>query len=202
MKIYKQETKFSCGIACLRSIFNNYGNNFSEKDIWENTNSFLLDNGGLKNIIMCLGVTALKFGFDVTYIGYNPILINNNISEDLKESLKEKSKTNFELGKFYVDETLKFLELNGKIKINKLNINELKKIIDSNKFVLVEIKPSFINKKASLSMHHKIILIGYTKKGFKFLDPSDAKEHIVDFDTFLLAFYAAVPELLVIKMKK
>jgi len=198
MKIFKQETKFSCGIACLRSIFNNYGNNFSEKDIWDKHESILL-NGNIRNPILNLGVTALKFGFNVSYIGFNPILTNNNKYKDLKKSFKEKSERFKDFGKSYVEEAVKFLELKGKIRFEKFNLEKIKKIIDKNGFVLVEIKPSFINKKSSLSMNHKIIIIGYNKKGFKVLDPSDAKEHFIDFDTFLLAFYAAIPELLIIK---
>ena len=198
MKIYKQESKFSCGIACLRSIINNYGNNFSEKDIWDKHESISI-NGNIRNPILNLGVTALKFGFDVTYIGFNPILTNNNKYKDLKKSFKEKSERFRDFGKFYVDEAVKFLELNGKIKFEKFNLEKIKKIVDKNGFVLVEIKPSFINKKASLSMNHKIILIGHNKKGFICLDPHDAKKRLIDFDTFLIAFYAAVPELIIIK---
>ncbi len=202
LKMFKQETDKSCGVACLRSILNYYENNFSEKDIWVKHNPFQSKNGGILNPIMNLGVTALKFGFDVTYIGYNPIITNNNSSDDLKKSLEEKSKTCFDYGKFYVDETLKFLELKGKLKIDKLNIEKIKKIIDENKFVLVEIKPAFVNKRGSINMNHKVIIIGYTKKGFKILDPSDAKEYFWDFDTFLLAFYAAIPELLIIEPRR
>ncbi len=202
MKIFKQETDKSCGVACLRSILNHYGNNFSEKDIWDKHNPFQTKSEGIRNPILNLGVTALKFGFDVTYIGYNPIITNNNPSDDLKKSLQEKSKTYFDYGKFYVDEALKFLELKGKLKIDKLNIEKIKKIIDENKFALVEIKPAFINKNGSINMNHKVIIVGYTKKGFKILNPSDAKEHLWDFDTFLLAFYAATPELLIIKRKE
>lgn len=200
MKIFKQETKFSCGIACLRSIFNDYGNNFSEKDIWDKHESILL-NGNIRNPILNLGVTALKFGFNVTYVGFNPILTNNNKYKDLKKSFKEKSERFKDFGKSYVEEAVRFLELNGKIKFEKFNLEKIKRIIDQNGFVLVEIKPGFMNKKASLSMNHKIILIGYNKKGFIYLDPHNAKKNIVDFDTFLLAFYAAVPELLIIKPK-
>jgi len=203
MKIYKQETNKSCGVACLRSILNHFGNNFSEKDIWTIHKPFQPKNGGILNPIMNLGVTALKFGFDVTYIGYNPIITNGNNSDDLKKSLEEKSKTYFDYGKFYVDEALQFLELGGKLKIEKLNIEKLKKLIDENKFVLIEIKPAFINKRSvSINMNHKVIVIGYTKKGFRILNPSDAKEYLWDFDTFLISFYAAIPELLVIKKKK
>ena len=36
--------------------------------------------------------TALKFNFDVTYIGFNPILTNKNKYRDLKKSFEEKSK--------------------------------------------------------------------------------------------------------------
>ena len=202
MKIFRQETGKSCGVACLRSIINHFGNNFSEKNIWAKHKPFQQKKGGILNPIMNLGVTALKFGFDVTYIGYNPIIANNNSSEDLKKSLEEKSKTYFDYGKFYVDEALKFLELGGKLKIEKLNIKKIKKLVDNNKFVLVEIKPAFVSKKFLINMNHKVIVVGYNKKGFKILNPSDAKEHLWDFDTFLLAFYAAVPELLVIKGKK
>jgi hypothetical protein len=202
MKIFKQETDKSCGVACLRSILSNYGNKFSEKDIWDKHNPYQSQNGGILNPILNLGVTALKFGFDVTYIGYNPIITNNNSSDNLKKSLQEKSKTYFDYGRFYVEEALKFLELKGKIKIDKLNIEKIKKIIDRNKFALVEIKPAFVTKRGPINMNHKIIIVGYNKKGFKILNPSDAQEHLWDFDTFLLAFYAAVPELLIIKKKK
>ena len=147
-------------------------------------------------------MTALKFGFDVIYIGYNPIITNNNPSNNLKKSLEEKSKTYFDYGKFYVDEALKFLELGGKLKIEKLNIEKIKDIINKNKFALVEIKPAFVYNRGNINMNHKVIVTGYNKKGFKILNPSDAKEHLWDFDTFLLAFYAAIPELLIIKSRK
>ena len=201
MKIYKQENNKRCGIACLRSIMNHYGNNFSEEDVLTKHSPYY-SNDGVRNPIINLGVTALKFGFSVKYIGYNPHTTNNNSSSNLKKSLKEKSKTYSDYEKFYVDETLKFLELGGELKIEKLNIEKIKKIIDKNKFVLVEIKPAFVNKWSSIKKNHKVIVIGYNKKGFKILNPSDAKEHVWDFDTFLLAFYAAIPELLIIKNKK
>lgn len=202
MKIYKQETGKSCGVACLRSILNQYGHDFSEKDIWDKHKPFQQEKGGIRNPIINLGVTALKFGFDVTYVGYNPIFANNNSSEDLRKSLEEKSTTYFGSGKLYVDEALTFLELGGKLKIDKLNVGKLEKILDKDKFALVEVKPAFITQKGSIGMNHKLILIGYTSKGFRVLDPADAKEHLIDFDTFLLAFYSAVPELLIIKEKK
>ena len=202
MKNYKQETNESCGVACLRSILNSFGNGFSEEDIWKRYEPFKSKTGVFLKPIMCLGVTALKFGFKATYIGYNPIIANRNHFDSLKESLKKKSKTNFDYGKFLVDEALRFLKLGGKLKIEILNIKKIKKLVDENKFVLVEIKPAFVNHKSPIGQNHKVIVIGYTKKGFKILDPSDAKEHLWDFDTFLLAFYAAVPELLVIKKKK
>ena len=201
MKIFKQETKKSCGIACLRSIFNYYGNNFSEKDIWEKDESYNPNGEKIRNPILTLGVTALKFGFDVKYFGYNPIIINEN-KGDLKESLKNKSKCYFDFGKYYVDQALQFLELGGKITIDKLNIKKIKKLIDENKFILIEIKPAFIGNSSSLNMNHKVIARGYNKKGFQILDPYDGKKHLWDYDTFLLAFYAAIPELLTIKEKK
>lgn len=185
---------------------NHFGDNLSEKDIWDKHKSFKgrkgpKRKGFILNPIISLGVTALNFGFDVTYVGYNPIIVNNNSSEDLKKSLKEKSKIYFNYGKFCVDETSKFLELGGKIKIDKLNVEKIKKLVSKNEFVLAEIKPAFVSKKGSINMNHKVIVIGYTKKGFKILNPSDAKEYFWDFDTFLLAFYAAIPELLIIKKK-
>jgi ABC-type bacteriocin/lantibiotic exporter with double-glycine peptidase domain len=202
IKIFKQETNKSCGVACLRSILNHYGNDFSEKDIWKKHTSFKSKMGGILNPILSLGLTALKFGFDVTYIGYNPIITNRNSSKDLTNSLKEKSKINFDYGKFYVDTALKFLDRGGKIKIDKLNIKKLKELLDKNKFALVEIMPAFINKKANLNMNHKVILTGYNKKSFEILDPSDGKKKLWAFDDFLLAFYAAIPELLIIKNGK
>lgn len=199
MKIYKQETNKSCGIACLRSILNHYGNTYSEKDIWDKHISFHTKDNGVINPILSLGVTALKFGFGVKYIGYNPIIISNNFSDDLKKSLQKKSKTPFDYENFYIKESLKFLELNGTLKIDILSIEKIRRLIDENKFALVEIKPIFLNKRGSINRVHKIIIIGYNNKGFKILDPSDAKDHIINFDTFLLAFYAAGAELLIIK---
>jgi hypothetical protein len=203
IKIFKQETNKSCGVACLRSIFNHYGNNFSEKDVWKKHKSFGKGDK-IRNPILSLGLTALKFGFKVKYIGYDPIIANNNSNpKNLKKSLNIKSKNYFSFGKFYVNTALKFLELGGEIVIDKLNIKKLKAIIDKDKFFLVEIRPAFINKSSSVSfnMNHKVIVIGYNKKGFKILNPSDGKEYLWDFDSFLLAFYAAVPEILIIKNK-
>jgi hypothetical protein len=202
IKIFKQETNKSCGIACLRSIINYYGKDFSEKDIWNKHKSYEDKKGGLLNPILSLGITALKLGFDVIYIGYNPIISNNNFDEEnLAASLKRKSKINFDYGKFYVDEALNFLKLGGKIIIDKLNIKKLKKLIDKEKFILVEVKPAYINKKVSLGMNHKVIVTGYNKNSFEILDPSDGKKKLWNFDDFLLAFYAAVPEILIIKEK-
>ncbi len=199
LKILKQETNKSCGIACLRSILNFYGNNYSERDIWNKHSPFNSKKKDIRNPILNLGVTALKFGFEVSYIGYEPIISNNNSSDNLKKSLEEKMKHYFDYGKFYVSEAIKFLELGGEIKLELLNIEKLKNILNKNKIALVEIRPAFIHKKGSSEMNHKIILTGYNKKGFTFLDPSDAKKHVIDFDTFLLAFYKAGPELLIIK---
>jgi hypothetical protein len=201
MRIFKQETNKSCGVACLRSIFNYYGNNFSEKDVWDKNKSFGKGDE-IRNPILSLGLTALKFGFKVKYIGYNPTIANNNSnSKDLKKSLKLKLKNYFSFGKFYVNTAIKFLELGGEIVIDKLNVKKLKKIIDKDKFFLVEIRPAFINKSSSLSMNHKVIVIGYNNKGFIVLNPSNGAKWLLSFDDFLLAFYAAVPEILIIKNK-
>jgi hypothetical protein len=202
MKIFKQETGKSCGVACLRSILNHYGNNFSEEDIWNKHVPFRQKTGEILNPIISLGVTALKFGFDVTYVGYNPRIANNNTSSNLKKSLERKSRNYYDYGKFCVDEALQFLELKGKLKIDMLNIEKIKKIIDKNKFALVRTKPAFINGRSPIMYNHEIIICGYTKNGFNILDPHDAKKHFIEFDTFLLAFYAAIPELLIIKKKK
>ncbi|HPD82120.1 MAG TPA: cysteine peptidase family C39 domain-containing protein [Candidatus Pacearchaeota archaeon] len=204
IKILKQETNKSCGIACLRSIINYYGNNYSEKDIWKKNQSFGKGEE-LRNPILSLGVTALKFGLDVQYLGYNPIILNNNKHPDnLKKSLELKSKSYFGFGKYYVNQALQFLKLGGKIVSDNLNVKKLKKIIDKEKFFLVEVKPAFISKRSSagINMNHKVIVVGYTNKGFKVLNPSDGQEYVWDFDSFLIAFYAAVPEILVINKKK
>ena len=203
MKIYAQETNKSCGVACIRSAINHYGGNFSEKDIWEKTKPFTSENTGILNPILNMGITALKFGFDVTYIGYEPTITQNNSSEDLLKSLKQKSKTYYGYGKFIIDNSLEFIKLGGKIKIDIPNIEKIKKIVDKNKFIIVEVSPIFLNKNATnRNMRHKIIINGYTKTSFKVLDPSKARKYNLNFDKFLLAFYSANPELLIIKPKK
>jgi Peptidase C39 family len=202
IKIFKQETSKSCGVACIRSILNYYGNNFSEKDIWNKHKSFGKGDE-IRNPILSLGLTALKFGFKVKYVGYNPIIANNNSNpKDLKKSLKIKSKSYFSFGKFYVNTALNFLEFGGEMVIDKLNVKKLKKIIDKDKFFLVEIRPAFINKNSSLSMNHKVIVIGYNNKGFIVLNPSNGAKWLLSFDDFLLSFYSAVPEILIIKNKE
>lgn len=197
MKIFKQETGKSCGIACIRSIINHFGNNFSEKEIWEK-HDYYGKGDMLLSPIITLGITAIKFGFKVTYYNYHPIIVNNNTNDDLKKSLEAKSKINYDFGKYYVDKALEFMNLGGIIVIDKLGIEKIKKLVDDNEFVLVEIKPAFINKTSSLNMNHKVIINGYNDVGFKILNPSDAKSYTWDFETFLLSFYAAIPELLVI----
>ena len=136
---------------------------------------------------------------DVKYVGYNPILVNNNSSEDLEKSLKEKSKNYFDYGEYYVNETLNFLKLNGKIKLELLNIEKIKKIIDKEKFAIIEIKPEFISKNTPPGHTHKVIISGYTEKSFKVLNPSDTKEYFWNFDIFLIAFYSANAELLIVR---
>ncbi len=200
MKIFKQETNKSCGIACLRSIMNFYGNSFSEKDVWEKHKPFLINKTKILNPIISLGLTSINFGFKVKYVGYNPLIANKNKSNCLKKSLREKLKNYDYYGKFIIKTSLEFLEKGGKIKIEKLTINKIKKLLDKYKFLLTEIKPAFINKNLSMKANHKIILIGYTKKGFKILDPGNGKPHIYSFDSFILALYTAIPELLIIKL--
>jgi hypothetical protein len=197
IKIFKQETNKSCGVACLRSILNYYGNDFSEKDIWDEKDHYG-SGDKIRSSPISLGVTALKFGFKVTYFGENYILSYNNKFDDLEKSLKEKSKDYFDYGKYLVDKALYFLNLGGKIKLELLNINKIKRILDKHKFALVEIVPASIRKNGNINMRHKIILIGYTKKGFRILDPGNAKEEIYNFDDFLLSFYQAGAELLII----
>jgi hypothetical protein len=198
MKIYKQETKKSCGVACLRSIINHYGNNLSEKDIWEKHDHYS-SGETLRSPIISLGLTALKFDLRVIYYNYHPIIVNNNAYKNLKKSLEIKSKDYYDFGKYYVDKALEFVTLGGQIKFNKLGVSKIKDLLDENNFALIEIKPAFINNNGSINMNHKVIINGYNKEGFKILDPSGAKEYVLDFETFLLAFYAAVPELLIIK---
>ncbi len=195
MKIYKQESNISCGIACLRSIFNYCGKSFTEKEILDKTDFFKKEEGVL-NPVVSLGVTALKFGFKVTYIGFNPIVANNQIG-DLTASLKEKSKTYFDFGKFTVDKTLEFINLGGDYKIERLDIKKIKSLIDKHKFIIAEIRPAFITN-SFLSNIHKIIIDGYNKSEFHILDPS-GKKYYVPFKSFLMAFYAAMPEILVIE---
>ena len=202
MKIYKQEIDKSCGVACIRSVLNHYGNNYSEKDLWGKNEPFG-EGENMLNPILSLGVLALKFNMDVEYIGYNPIIANGNKYDNLKESLEDKYKSYFSFGKYYVDKAIEFLNLGGKLTIEILTLDKIRKIINENEFVIVEIKPAFLNKNSriSIGMNHKVIITGYTDKGFKILNPSDEKEYEWDFDTFLLAFYAAVPEMLIIKPK-
>ncbi|MDA3836217.1 MAG: hypothetical protein PF542_01205 [Nanoarchaeota archaeon] len=200
MKILKQETDKSCGVACIRSAINNYGHNFSEKDMWDKNKPFG-EGDNILNPIISLGVLALKFDMNVEYIGYHPIIANGHGGKILKEALLEKSKKNFSFGKYYVDTALEFLELGGKLNIEKLNIEKIKKIIDENEFAIVEIKPAMLGGNTSINMHHKVIIEGYNEKGFKILNPSNAQEEVWDYDSFLMAFYAAIPELLIIKKK-
>jgi hypothetical protein len=203
MKIYRQETGKSCGVACIRSAINYYGNDFSEKDVWDKNESFVMKNGSILNPMISLGVTTLKFGLGVEYIGYDVAIVNGNKYDDLLKSLKHKSRTYFDYGKFIVNKSIEFIELGGNLKIEILTIEKIKKLLDKNSFVIVEIKPAVINKKSlNRNMHHKIILNGYTKKGFGVLDPGGAKKYNLDFDKFLLAFYSAGQELLVVRKKK
>jgi hypothetical protein len=201
VKILKQETDRSCGIACIRSIMNSLGSNLSEKDVWDKHEPYFQSPNSMLNPMLNFGITSLKFGFDVEYYNYHPVLANNNQDSNLKKSLEIKSKNYFQFGKYYVDRALEFLNLSGKIIFDKLGVDRIKEIIDENKFVVVEIMPAFVNKNLSLNMRHKVIVSGYTEKEFKILDPSDAREHIWNCDTFLLAFYSAIPEMLVISKK-
>jgi len=115
----------------------------------------------------------------------NILQISNNLLNKIKQKQFEKlTKKEKDL-------------LKGKMTIEKLNVEKLKKLIDENKFLIVEVRPAFI-KNAPLNLFHKIVLDGYSKKGFHVLDPS-GEEHIVDFDVFLMAFYGAMPEVLIIK---
>lgn len=198
MKIFKQETSRSCGIACLRSIFSYYGKDFPEKEIFDRGNFFKTEKM-VRSLIISLGVTALEFGFKVKYIGYNPMLVNRNPKQSLKESLIEKEKKYSGLGKFYIEQTLKFLDLSGEFITDKLNADKLKKLIDENKFILVEVKPAFLGQAHSISMNHKLILDGYNEKEFHVLDPARGEGRYIDFDSFMIAFYSAIPEILVIK---
>ena len=91
------------------------------------------------------------------------------------------------------------MDLGGGVIIDKLNIKKLKKLIDKNKFIIVGIKPAFINGKSFLSRTHKVIINSYNKEEFHVLDPN-GKEYYVDFDTFLMAFYSVIPEILIIKL--
>jgi len=202
MIIYKQETDKSCGVACLRSIFNYYGNNFSEEDVWRKSELFHSNSGGVMNPLLSLGVTALEFGFDVEYVGHNPIITNNNVSENLEESLKEKSDKYREYGKYVIGTALEFLRLGGVMRIDIPTIDKIKTMIDKHGFILVEIRPAFINNKMQLNMVHKIIVVGYTDDGFKILDPGQGVERFLNFDVFLAAFYASMPELIIIKEKR
>jgi hypothetical protein len=121
------------------------------------------------NSIINLGLTALKFGFKVKYVGWNPILINGNDDrtiinkeeniDKIKKVLKEKSKKYKRINKFYVDTPLKFLELGSELVFEKLNIEKLKNILDKEKFFLVEVKPAFFMNKTTLEAMHKVIVV-------------------------------------------
>jgi hypothetical protein len=201
IKIFKQETNKSCGVACLRSILNYYGKDFSEKDIFDIKESFHSEKWGLQNPQINLGNAALRLGFDAIYMGENHIIAYNNKFKNIKKSLKEKSKIYSDYGKFVIEEALEFLKLGGKIKIELLTIEKIKKILKKYKFVITEINPASIKKKGNTNLRHKIILTGYTKKGFEILNPTDAKKYIYPFDDFILAFYQAEAELLIIEGK-
>jgi len=196
MKILKQESNISCGIACLRSIFSHCGMELSEEEILKKNKFFEIKDGVL-NPLISLGVVALKFGFNVKYVGFNPMLINNNRSEDLKESLLKKSKEYYDYGKFCVDQMLEFMDLRGEVSIDKLNVDKIKKLIDDHGFVLFGVRPAFINKNSTFNKMHKIIIDGYSEKEFHILDP-DGSEYDLDFDTFLMALYSMMPEALII----
>ena len=196
MKIYKQETDISCGVACLRSIFAHYGLEIPEKEILER-NEFYKTDSGVMNSIMSLGITAIKFGFNATYIGYNPMIFRN--SNNLNESLNEKLKHYKGYGLFLVQRTIEFIKLGGKIKVERLDIEKLKRLADENGFFIADVRPTFYNEKSLFGNVHKIIVTGYNEKGFIILCPSNAKKEVIDFQPFLMAFYASMPEVLVIK---
>jgi len=198
MKIFKQETDKSCGVACLRSIFNYYGNNFSEKDILKRNKFLEYGQGKVDNPLINLGLTGLKFGYKVEYIGYNPLLF---FKKNFEKEIKERQKKFFGYGKFVVSSALNFLKLGGKISFDKLNVNRLKELIDKNKFILVEVKPAFLRWPVNINSVHKFILDGYNKKGFHALNTNNGKASTIDFDSFMIAFYGAVPEILIIKNK-
>jgi hypothetical protein len=197
MKIYKQETNISCGVACLRSIFAYYDLKLSEKEILDK-NEFYKTNDGVLNPIISSGITTIKFGFKAKYIGYNPMVFNN-IKGNLKKSLNEKLKIYKEYGLFLVQRTIKFIELGGEIQIEKLNIENLKKLIDENEFFIANVRPAFYNENSSFNNIHKIIVTGYNEKGFIILCPTKARKEVIDFQSFLMAFYAGMPEILIIK---
>lgn len=200
MKVYKQESDISCGVACLRSIFAYFGKELSEKQILSVNKFFIKDTKSMSNPTISLGVTALKFGFNVKYIGFNPIIANGNKLSDLKDSLIEKQKSYFELGKFTIESAIEFLELGGELIIERLNIEKLKQLIDNNKFLIVRVKPAFY-KNANLHMNHMLIIDGYNKDSFHILDPANAEQYNLDYDTFLMAFYGSLPEVLIINRK-
>lgn len=201
IKIYKQESNISCGVACLRTIFAHFGKELSEKQILSMNKFFIKDANSISNPTISLGVTALKFGFNVKYIGFNPVIANGNKLSNLKDSLIQKQKFYFELGKFTIESAIEFLELGGELVIERLNIEKLKQLVDNNKFLIVRVKPAFY-KNASLHMNHMLVIDGYNKDSFHILDPANAKQYYLEYDIFLMAFYGSTPEVLIIKNNK
>lgn len=199
MKLIKQETSRSCGVACIRMILDYYGLQVSEQQIFDffqpNENRFKETN------LFSLGNFALKQNFDVRYIGYNPMIFSNLKITDLKTALAGKIKINYNAGKWCCEEALKFIEAKGEL-VKKIPVlRDINLLLDKKIPVIVGVRPVFLRMRGKLSMNHFIIIKGYDGDRYYILDPAHG-ELKIDSATLLTAIYARMPEMLIISKPK
>lgn len=145
ISILPQPTNTTCGPTCLHAVYNYYNDPVDLNQLINEVNAF--EGGG--TLAVWLACHALKRGYEATIYTYNLLVYDPSwfLSEqiDLIERLKEqmKVKTDPKLTQAslaYLD----FLELGGKIKLEDLTRDLIRKYLTQNVPVLTGLNSNFL----------------------------------------------------------
>lgn len=145
IKILRQPNDTTCGPTCLHAVYTYYNEVISLEQIIKEVHAF--EGGG--TLAVWLACHALKKGYDATIYTYNLQVFdptwfkkgNENLSELLKKQIAFKKDPKLILA---THAYLEFLELGGKIKLEDLTRDLLRRFLYQNTPILAGLNANFL----------------------------------------------------------
>lgn len=189
IKPYKQRNKVGCGPTCLRIIFGYFGKKYSEEEI-------IKELGGTKKFgtyTTDLAVYAFRQGFKVSCFTNNLKLFGPHFGKLSNEklirklqSLLKKTRKNFDRGVLLSTVRLLKSDVNWVFDYPKLKI--IRNFLKKRAPVLVSVNWCALRQtRDDITIGHFIVINGFERDKFFYLDPGDGKEHQISADQLIFA---------------